>query len=48
MVLTIATSRVAQKTDEEVLAETAAAEAAAATAAAAGTTAAVPEAPATK
>jgi large subunit ribosomal protein L25 len=48
MVLTIATSRVAQKTDEEVLAETAAAEAAAATAAAAGTAAAVPEAPATK
>jgi large subunit ribosomal protein L25 len=48
MVLTIATSRVAQKTDEEVLAETAAAEAAAATAAAAGATAAVPEAPATK
>ena len=48
MVLTIATSRVAQKTDEEVLAETVAAEAAAATAAAAGTTAAVPEAPATK
>jgi large subunit ribosomal protein L25 len=47
MVLTIATSRVAQKTDEEVLAETAAAEAAAATAAA-GATAAVPEAPATK
>ena len=48
MVLTIATSRVAQKTDEEVLAETAAAEAAAATAAAAGTAAAVPAAPATK
>ena len=48
MVLTIATSRVAQKTDEEVLAEAAAAEAAAATAAAAGATAAVPEAPATK
>jgi large subunit ribosomal protein L25 len=48
MVLTIATSRVAQKTDEEVLAETVAAEAAAATAAAAGTAAAVPEAPATK
>jgi large subunit ribosomal protein L25 len=47
MVLTIATSRVAQKTDEEVLAETAAAEAAAATAAA-GATAAAPEAPATK
>jgi large subunit ribosomal protein L25 len=40
MVLTIATSRVAQKTDEEVLAETAAAEAAAAAAAA------VPETPA--
>lgn len=42
MVLTIATSRVAQKTDEEVLAETAAAEAAAATAVAAAS----PEAPA--
>jgi large subunit ribosomal protein L25 len=46
MVLTIATSRVAQKTDEEVLAETAAATAAAATATA-GTTA-VPETPAAK
>ena len=45
MVLTIATSRVAQKTDEEVLAETAA-EAAAAAAAAA--TAAAPETPAAK
>ena len=48
MVLTIATSRVAQKTDEEVLAETAAAEAAAATAAAGGATPAAPETPATK
>jgi large subunit ribosomal protein L25 len=38
MVLTIATSRVAQKTDEEVLAETAAEEAAAAAAATAATT----------
>jgi large subunit ribosomal protein L25 len=47
MVLTIATSRVAQKTDEEVLAETAAAEAAATAAAAAGT-AATPETPAAK
>ena len=47
MVLTIATSRVAQKTDEEVLAETAAA-AAAATAAAAAGTAATPETPAAK
>jgi large subunit ribosomal protein L25 len=46
MVLTIATSRVAQKTDEEVLAETAAAEAAAAGAAAPG--AATPETPATE
>ena len=46
MVLSIATSRVAQKTDEEVLAETAAAEAAAA-AAAAGE-AAAPEIPAAK
>ena len=46
MVLTIATSRVAQKTDEEVLAETAAATAAAATATA-GTTA-VPETTAAK
>jgi large subunit ribosomal protein L25 len=45
MVLTIATSRVAQKTDEEVLAETVAAEAAAT--AAAGATA-TPETPATK
>jgi len=45
MVLTIATSRVAQKTDEEVLAETAAAEAAAATAAGA---AATPDTPAVK
>jgi large subunit ribosomal protein L25 len=43
MVLTIATSRVAQKTDEEVLAETAAEEAAAAAA-----TAAAPETPAAK
>jgi large subunit ribosomal protein L25 len=49
MVLTIATSRVAQKTDEEVLAETAAAEAAttAAAAAAAGS-ATAPETPAAK
>ncbi len=49
MVLTIATSRVAQKTDEEVLAEAAAAEAAAAAAtpASAGA-AAAPEAPAAK
>ena len=46
MVLTIATSRVAQKTDEEVLAETAAAEAAAT--AAAGAAAAAPETPASK
>jgi len=46
MVLTIATSRVAQKTDEEVLAETAAAEAAAA--AAAGTTTATTETPKTE
>jgi large subunit ribosomal protein L25 len=44
MVLTIATSRVAQKTDEEVLAETAAAEAAATAAVAAAS----PEAPATE
>ena len=43
MVLSIATSRVAQKTDEEVLAETAAAEAAAATA-----TTPAPETPAAK
>jgi large subunit ribosomal protein L25 len=48
MVLTIATSRVAQKTDEEVLAETVAAEAAATAAAAAAGTAATPETPATK
>ena len=50
MVLTIATSRVAQKTDEEVLAETAAAEAAAAAAiASAGAgAAAAPETPAAK
>ena len=45
MVLTIATSRVAQKTDEEVLAETAATEAAATAAAGA---AATPETPAAK
>jgi large subunit ribosomal protein L25 len=45
MVLTIATSRVAQKTEEEVLAETEAAEAAAATAAGAVP---APEAPAAK
>jgi large subunit ribosomal protein L25 len=47
MVLTIATSRVAQKTEEEVLAETAAAEAATIAAAAAGA-AAAPETPAAK
>jgi len=46
MVLTIATSRVAQKTDEEVVAETAAATAAAAAAAAAAGTPATPETPA--
>jgi len=46
MVLTIATSRVAQKTDEEVLAETVAAEAAAAAAAATATAAS--ETPAAK
>ena len=48
MVLTIATSRVAQKTDEEILAETAAEEAAAAAAAAAGGATPTPETPAEK
>ena len=48
MVLTIATSRVAQKTDEEVLAETAAAEAEAAAATAAAGAAAATETPSAK
>lgn len=48
MVLSIATSRVAQKTDEEVAAEAAAAEAEATAAAAAGTPEAKPETPAAK